>query len=79
MKRELSIQKKDDVNYAQKLLTLGFLKPPEKCKCNGIKFKIQYDSNSKSSHCIYRCQNTNVKTEFQLDIILFLNNFLNYP
>ena len=65
----------DELKFAQKLLKLGYIKPPKKCKCNGDRFIIQYDSNSKTSHCIYRCQIYKCKNRIPIRTNSFFEDF----
>ena len=65
----------NEVDYAINLLQKGFLKRPNAFKCGNSSFDIQYDWNSKTSHCIFRCKNAQCRNRFPIRTNSFYNNF----
>ena len=72
----MNIIEDSELNYAEYLLKNGFIQEPKNCKCGKTSFFIQYDGNSKTSKCIFRCKNYHCKNRIPIRVNSF---FAEYP
>lgn len=65
----------NEVDYAINLLQKGFIKKPNICKYGNSSFDMQYDCQSKTSHCIFICKNVKCRNRLSIRSNSFYKKF----